>query len=36
MNFLFEKLPKENYSPVKILQLDIKSFFKTIGCIIDE
>ena len=36
MNFLTEKLPKANYTPVKVLHLDKKSFFKTIGGILDE
>lgn len=29
--FLQDKLPKPNYEPLKIVKLDRKSFFKTIG-----
>jgi NIMA (never in mitosis gene a)-related kinase len=36
LNFLTEKLPKANYSPVKVMHLDRKGFFKTIGGLIEE
>jgi hypothetical protein len=31
LHFLTEKLPKANYSPVKVVHLDRKGFFRTIG-----
>ena len=31
LNFLSDKLPKPNYNPVKVIQLDRKNFFNTIG-----
>ena len=31
MYFLTEKLPKPNYTPVKIIYLEKKNFFNTIG-----
>jgi NIMA (never in mitosis gene a)-related kinase len=31
MYFLTEKLPKPNYTPVKIIQIDKMNFFNTIG-----
>jgi NIMA (never in mitosis gene a)-related kinase len=36
LHFLIEKLPKPNYHPMKIIKLDRKNFFNTIGGGVDS
>lgn len=36
LHFLTEKLPRANYSPVKVIHLDKKGFFRTIGGNLEE